>query len=159
MYVRKCDSLLENRRFGGRTGPGAGSRSGWLPRKLKKVGTKRSYLQRSAPIQPKTSENLPKICRNFAKNWQCSSSKRCTTSPAKRARRWTWMPQMSQGSGRSGKTCQSIGNSCTLFGCIDIDFYEYMYIFILQPLFDIRKLVFLNFQSLGIVCHDLAICC
>ena len=26
--------------------------------------------QRSAPIQPKTSEILPKICRKFAKTWQ-----------------------------------------------------------------------------------------
>ena len=61
MYVRKCGSSLENGRFGGRTGPGAGCGSGWLPRKLKKVGTKRSYLQRSASIQPKTSGILPKI--------------------------------------------------------------------------------------------------
>ena len=43
MYIRKCGSLWESGRFGGRTGPGAGWGSGWLPSKLKKVGTKRSY--------------------------------------------------------------------------------------------------------------------
>ena len=41
--MRKCGSLLENGRFGGRTGPGAGWGSGWPPSKLKNVGTKRSY--------------------------------------------------------------------------------------------------------------------
>ena len=37
---------------------------------FEKCSKTRIYLQRSAPIQPKTSEILPKFCRNFAKNWQ-----------------------------------------------------------------------------------------
>ena len=32
--------------------------------RAKKVETKRFYLQKSVPIQPKTSEILPKLCRN-----------------------------------------------------------------------------------------------
>ena len=34
-------------------------RPGWLAKLAKTVGTKRSYLQRSVPIQPKTSGILP----------------------------------------------------------------------------------------------------
>ena len=34
--------------------------------RAKKVETKRFYLQRSAPIQPKTSDILPKICQKLA---------------------------------------------------------------------------------------------
>ena len=31
----------------------------------------RIFLQKSVPIQPKTSNILPTFCRNFAKNWHC----------------------------------------------------------------------------------------
>ena len=42
-YIEMCGSLLENGRFGGRGGRGAGwGLAGW-PSELKNVGTKRSY--------------------------------------------------------------------------------------------------------------------
>ena len=37
----------------------------WLAEFAKNVGTKRSYLQKSQTIQPKTSEILPTICQKI----------------------------------------------------------------------------------------------
>ena len=40
--------------------------------RAKKVETKRFYLQKSVPIQPKTSNILPKFCQKFYADWPCA---------------------------------------------------------------------------------------
>ena len=83
-----CGSLLENGRFGGRRGPGAAwGLAGWAS-ELKKVGTKRSYLQRSVPIQPKTSEMLPNFAHNRFSLRSSSRSPGQPLRPATSARRF-----------------------------------------------------------------------
>ena len=81
----------------------------------------RIYLQRSAPIQPKTSE----ICRNFAKNW------RPFTRVAKSQMRqvgfrlstssWGCLPAAPLVSRRFANCWQIFGKISVVFGCIGTD--------------------------------------